>query len=154
MTWVVKHDGNVAGRVASFPELTWTDPPPFVRVTIGSERAELRSTVRRGASGDEIRLAPECFATTPDGTPCGVEASRARAYRSFWLIRDPARKRALLGLAIAFAGIVIDAALALGKIYPLVVVGDAGMAATTVAGFVLTTGGLLVTFYGVYSSSD
>lgn len=153
-TWVVRHDANVARRVASFPEIGSEKPAPFVRVTVGSEHEELRSTVRRGASGDELRLSPGCFPATPDGTPCSYQPSTARAYRSFWLVRDPARQRALAGLVIAVAGVLLDTAVALGKALPLFVVGETGIAVTTAVGSVLTVVGLLVTFYGVYSSDN
>jgi hypothetical protein len=153
MNWVLQHESRADPRTASFPEQA-SAPSGFIRLAAGGEAAVLKGTTRRGAAGNEVWVPSGTLPNVSDRTEVSVTSTSRAAFQRYWVIRDPARRRALLGLIVALTGLVLKLALELGKTYPIIVVGEAGITISNVVGTVLAFLGLLVTFWGVYASTD
>ena len=152
--WSLYHVATVAPRVASFPGNAVSTLPPFVRLTAAGESEWLKTSVRRGASGDQIHISLATLPTAVNGAQCEFVASSKAEYRRKWHFRDPAMMRAFIGLSLALIGVVLDGALAVGKVTPIVRVSEAVIVATMITGFLLKAVGLILAFTAVYTSKD
>jgi hypothetical protein len=123
--WTVRHDSTVKRFEIQFPGNTVPkDLPPYVRLVAGKQQCVLKTTTRRGASGQVLLVSSRTIKAVPDGTEVQfVEASSLR-YHWHRLWHDTSKTAGLVGLLLTVIGLVIDASLAIGKVKPLIAVSE------------------------------
>jgi hypothetical protein len=148
------HSNDTDPSSASFPAITMPDPPKIVALTAAGKTAILKGKSRPGAENDQIRVAKGCLTQVVDGTSCTFAEASLRRFRIYWLRHDPTKQRALVGFGLGIVGLALDLALGIGKVVPIIIVGETGIVATMVLGGVLKAVGLALVFLAVYTSDS
>jgi hypothetical protein len=132
---------------AVFPALDVPDPPKYVRLRANGKSEVLRSSQR---TGGKTHVFVSRSSTLPDKSPVSYEAATPNQYRWFVLWRDRDSKLALLGLAMAIAGVYIDASLGLGKIKPIWTFSETWIFGFSMLSYALKVPGIILAFLGVF----
>jgi len=136
--WKLRHHASVKSPAdASFPGKTLSVAPTFVRVTVGTESANFKAYVRRGADGSEIFVSEATWQNVDDCAACTYIPISNIRYNWAQLLRRSRGRVVLAGLAVLVVGTVIQGSLTVGKIHPFLSFTDGQLAVMAMIGLAL-----------------